>query len=163
MTVTIGEQGSGKSPVAKLYSLFSWLEKALMRHSLTAQYIMRYSRFRKTYAAYNHLDSYFRPETKLRFKGFHYLFEYLGEQLHIMEINPEKTFFSISKVMYVPAERNILGSVDHPSQLKGLENRFLPVICRARCCLPLRGSGCRWHIRWSAGLLPRFCCHAGRK
>ena len=122
MTVTIGEQGSGKSTVAKLYSLFSWLEKALMRHSLTPQYIMRYSRFRKTYAAYNHLESYFRPETELRFNGFHYRFEYLKEQLQIVEINPEETFFSISKVMYVPAERNILGSVDHPSQLKGLEN-----------------------------------------
>lgn len=31
VTLFIGDQGSGKSTVAKLYSTLSWLEKALMR------------------------------------------------------------------------------------------------------------------------------------
>ena len=58
-TVLIGEQGSGKSTIAKLYALFTWLEKALARHSITEKYLKQYSRFRKTYCAYNHMDGYF--------------------------------------------------------------------------------------------------------
>ena len=30
-TIFIGDQGSGKSTIVKLYSTFSWLEKALYR------------------------------------------------------------------------------------------------------------------------------------
>lgn len=45
VTVLIGRQGSGKSTVAKLYSVFSWLEKSLMRHSLTEAHITQYHRF----------------------------------------------------------------------------------------------------------------------
>lgn len=40
ITVLIGQQGSGKSTIAKLYSLFVWMEKSLMRHSLTKKYII---------------------------------------------------------------------------------------------------------------------------
>ena len=39
-TVLIGRQGSGKSTIAKLYSLFVWMEKSLLRHSLTQNYII---------------------------------------------------------------------------------------------------------------------------
>lgn len=40
ITVLIDRQGSGKSTIAKLYSLFVWMEKSLMRHSLTKKYII---------------------------------------------------------------------------------------------------------------------------
>ena len=40
ITVLIGRQGSGKSTIAELYSLFVWMEKSLMRHSLTKKYII---------------------------------------------------------------------------------------------------------------------------
>ena len=120
ITVLIGEQGAGKSCIAKLYSLFSWLEKALMRRMLTIKDVVRYARFRKIYAAYNNLDSYFKQTTMLRFEGFHYVFLYTNETLEIKEKVMENDSFSIAKVMYVPAERNVLGGVDHPARLKGL-------------------------------------------
>ena len=120
ITVMIGEQGAGKSCIVKLYSLFSWLEKALMRRMLTIKDVVRYARFRKIYAAYNNLDSYFKQTTMLRFEGFHYVFLYTNETLEIKEKVMENDSFSIAKVMYVPAERNVLGGVDHPARLKGL-------------------------------------------
>ena len=40
ITVLIDRQGSGKSTIAKLYSLFVWMEKSLMRHSLTKKYVI---------------------------------------------------------------------------------------------------------------------------
>lgn len=118
VTVLIGRQGSGKSTVAKLYSLFTWMEKSLLRHSLTEKNVTQYARFRKKYCAYNNMDGYFTDATILRFIGFHYTFLYENGVLQIEE--REHDVFNISKVMYVPAERGILGSVDHPSQLKGL-------------------------------------------
>ena len=129
ITVMIGEQGSGKSTVAKLYALFTWLEKALMRHSLTIQNVTGYSRFRKTYCAYNNINDYFKPDTELYFSGIHYYFAYKGDQLEITETDSaQNDTFSISKVMYIPAERNILGSTDHPSRLKGLGGAMMTLL-----------------------------------
>lgn len=121
VTILTGRQGAGKSTVAKLYALFTWLEKALMRRSLTIKYITQYNRFRKQYCAYNNIDNYFTDTTVLKFIGSHYSFSYRDKKLNINNIeNLDETAFYISKVMYVPAERSILGSIDHPSQLKGL-------------------------------------------
>lgn len=125
ITVMIGEQGVGKSSVAKLYSLFSWLEKSLMRHVVTVNYVTQHSRFRKKYAAYNNMDGYFRPDTVLRFEGFHYVFSYEDEVLQVSEKPQSSDTIHIAKVMYIPAERNILGSVDHPSKLKGLSEPLM--------------------------------------
>ena len=48
-TVLIGKQGSGKSTIAKLYSMFTWLEKGLARRITSEKYITQYSRFQKIY------------------------------------------------------------------------------------------------------------------
>ena len=120
ITVLIGEQGSGKSTIAKLYALFTWLEKSLARHSVTEKYLKLYSRFRKTFCTYNRLDGYFNEATELRFEGLHYIFAYDQNGLQISEIKRDDESFTLSKVMYVPAERIVLGCVDHPSNMRGL-------------------------------------------
>lgn len=120
ITVLIGEQGSGKSTIAKLYALFTWLEKALARRSITEKYLKQYFRFRKTYCAYYHMDGYFTDCTELRFEGLHYIFEYREDELNVEKNKRVDDSYFMSKVMYVPAERIILGCVDHPSGLKGL-------------------------------------------
>ena len=40
-TVVIGTQGTGKSSLAKLFSMFSWLEKSLGGHDITEARITR--------------------------------------------------------------------------------------------------------------------------
>ncbi len=117
VTVLIGRQGSGKSTIAKLYSLFSWLEKSLMRHSLTKANITH--RFRTTYCAFNNMSDYFKDDTILHFNGTHFQFRYENASLRV-EATDNNDTFNISKVMYIPAERSILGSTDHPYSLKGL-------------------------------------------
>ncbi|MBL4649786.1 MAG: AAA family ATPase, partial [Aureispira sp.] len=44
VTLFIGNQGSGKSTIAKLFSTLSWLEKALVRKDFTENYITKYNR-----------------------------------------------------------------------------------------------------------------------
>ena len=38
-TVLIGKQGAGKSTIAKLYSMFTWLEKGLARRTVSDKYL----------------------------------------------------------------------------------------------------------------------------
>lgn len=119
-TVFIGEQGAGKSTLAKLYALFTWLEKAITRHQIRIEEIENSSRFKKRYCTYNNIDSFFKQDTVLNFHGLHYEFSYNKGILKVSERKDNNDSFNIAKVMYVPAERNILGSVDHPSKLYGL-------------------------------------------
>ena len=55
VTLFIGNQGSGKSTIAKLISTFSWMEKALTRGDYKPKDFSDYNRFRKTYCAYHRL------------------------------------------------------------------------------------------------------------
>lgn len=120
-TVFVGPQGSGKSTIAKLYSLFLWLEKCLIRGTLTTKYVEQYSRFRKVYCGYHRLSSYFYDDTMIMFIGNSYRFVYSNSKLEIF-YNHETpdTPTDVVKVMYVPAERNFLSSLENLSGLKSL-------------------------------------------
>lgn len=118
-TVLIGEQGSGKSTIAKLFSMFLWLEKALMRKIVSVKYITQYSRFQKNYCSYHRLENYFSDKSYLRFQGLHYNFVYQEGQISI-ETKEDVDSFHVAKVMYVPAERNFLSSIDNTNKLKEL-------------------------------------------
>lgn len=118
-TVLIGKQGSGKSTVAKLYSLFTWMEKGLARRVTSEKYITQYSRFQKIYCAYHRLESYFKIETVIRFYGLHYNFFYENEKFRVEEKGLPDSY-KVAKVMYVPAERNFLSTADDTDSLKSL-------------------------------------------
>lgn len=116
-TVLIGGQGTGKSTVAKVFSLFTWLEKALIRHIYTEKQIQQNSFGNKFFNKYYHIDNYYRPETVLEYDGLHYQFTYADGKLGI--IQKQNQGVEVAKVMYVPAERNILSAVDKPSNMSG--------------------------------------------
>ena len=59
VTLFIGNQGSGKSTVAKLISTFTWIEKVLVRGDYDIKNFTNYNRFRKIYCAYHRLENYF--------------------------------------------------------------------------------------------------------
>ena len=59
VTMFIGNQGSGKSTVAKLISTFSWMEKALYRGDYPPGYFETYDRFRKNFLTFHRIENYF--------------------------------------------------------------------------------------------------------
>lgn len=118
-TVLIGKHGSGKSTIAKLFSLFTWLEKSLVRHILSPKYIMQYSRFKNKYCEFHKISSYFKPDSYIFYNGAHYLFTYDNEKFDIV-LKDDNEDFNVSKVMYVPAERNFLSATDNSFSLKRL-------------------------------------------
>ena len=117
-TFFVGPQGAGKSTIAKLYSMFMWLEKSLIRGMLKINYIEQYSRFQKAYCGYHRLSSYFYDDTVIRFIGKSYMFVYENRRLTITPFDMSST--DVAKVMYVPSERNFLSSLDNLSGLKSL-------------------------------------------
>ena len=118
ITVFIGNQGSGKSTIAKLFSTLSWLEKALMRRDFTEDYITKCNRFQKKYLAYQNIHNYLSDESYIEYIGDAYHLTYAEGQLHVNNIGRDE--YSFPKIMYVPAERNLVSSVERLEKVKNL-------------------------------------------
>lgn len=58
VTLFIGDQGTGKSCVAKLFSTFKWLEKVLSQKKYKLSYFEQYNRFKTKLCAYHRIDSF---------------------------------------------------------------------------------------------------------
>lgn len=118
VTIFIGNQGSGKSTIAKIYSTMSWIEKALVRGDFTSSYLSQYNRFKKQ-LDYQHISNYLNADSEIEYIGKAYHFKYADSKLEITE-NQQNIAYDFPKIMYVPAERNFVSSVDRPDLLKRL-------------------------------------------
>lgn len=56
-TIFIGNQGSGRSTIAKLISTFLWIEKALVRGDLNQKILEKKNKFKNQFLAYHRLES----------------------------------------------------------------------------------------------------------
>lgn len=117
ITVFIGNQGTGKSSVAKLRSTMAWLEKALTRGDFKEKDLTIYNRFKK-HCEYQKIHTYFKDSTVIEYIGKAYSFRYVEGNISV-EKNPNREYL-FPKIMYVPAERNFVSAVDKPSLLKKL-------------------------------------------
>ncbi len=121
VTFFIGNQGSGKSSIAKLISTFSWMEKALIRGDFQEKHFTDHNRFRKTYCAYHRIENYFFNEkgediAEIEYEGQEYAFTYQNGKLTIKKLT--NTQGELTQVMYIPAERNLVSSSKNAKQFK---------------------------------------------
>lgn len=117
VTVFIGDQGSGKSTIAKLISTLSWLEKDMVRGISTKQDVNTFKRFQRM-LRYQRIDGYLKPESEIEYEGSAIRFSFNGGGLDVKWIL--QTEYLMPKIMYVPAERNFLAVVDRADKLKNL-------------------------------------------
>lgn len=115
VTLLIGNQGSGKSTVAKLISTFTWIEKALNRGDYTIKSLERKSKFKNTFLTYHRIENYLKPETRIEYIGDSYKFLFADGSLHITKT---KAASELPQIMYVPAERNFLTYIETFKELK---------------------------------------------
>lgn len=118
VTVFIGNQGSGKSTVAKLISTLSWMEKAINRGDIIIP--SNFIAFKK-YFEYQRIHNYFQHNTEI---------EYIGDKITLKFNKKEKPFpilkvfdnpdYIVPKIMYVPSERNFLSTIKNAYGLKNL-------------------------------------------
>jgi len=115
LTVFIGDQGSGKSTIAKLISTFLWLEKKLVRGDFTSSELD--SKAFQSYLAYQQIDDYLKDNSEIDFIGDRFVFEYKNKKLSVKE-NKDSEYYR-PKIMYVPSER-IFCSAVNPFNVKDL-------------------------------------------
>jgi predicted ATPase len=118
VTLFIGNQGSGKSTVAKLISTFIWIEKALVRGDYEKKWFERkgINRFKSQFLPYHRLDSYLNTDSSIEYQGEAYSIKYQNESLTISETSTVS--YSLPQIMYVPAERNFLTYIKGAKELK---------------------------------------------
>lgn len=120
VTVFIGNQGSGKSTVAKLISTFTWIEKALVRGDYNKKWFERKNKVKNQYLNYHRLENYFKTsgidQTEIEYEGEAYSIAYKNGSLTIKEMHDKE--YPLPQIMYVPAERNFITYVKTPKELK---------------------------------------------
>lgn len=120
VTVFIGNQGSGKSTVAKLISTLSWLEKSLFRENSSKGEVKRKSKFQNYYCEYQNLKNYFHSNSEIEYEGDAFNFQYKEGRLNIQDNRNTRHEYAVPKIMYVPAERNFVSAVSQPDKLRNL-------------------------------------------
>lgn len=117
VTVFIGNQGSGKSTVAKLISLLIWIEKAMVKGTIRQDELNTNNRFVKE-LAYQRIDKYLKPNTQIEYEGQAFTIKY--ENGIFGAKKSDNNGYLLPKIMYAPAERTFLSVVDRPDKLKNL-------------------------------------------
>ncbi|WP_416864336.1 MAG: AAA family ATPase [Imperialibacter sp.] len=118
VTVFIGNQGSGKSTIAKVISTLTWLEKALHRGDVDGDHLS-HNKFYELFR-YQRIQNYFRDDTIIEYRGEAVDIYYsAANDWPIIEYK-ETQHFSVPKIMYIPAERNFLSVVKNAYGVKNL-------------------------------------------
>jgi len=123
VTVFIGNQGAGKSTVAKVISTLTWLEKAINRGDIDIGK-MSFNIFNKFFN-YQKIDNYLSKRTYIEYFGDKYHILYDRTQKHPIITEVKNKTYIVPKIMYVPSERNFLSAISDAFDVKGLpENLF---------------------------------------
>ena len=113
--ILIGNQGSGKSTIAKLISTFMWMEKTLNRGDHDIKYFERKSKFKNRFLTYHRIENYLKENTQIDYIGDSYEFHYEGGNLKVLKRCDSDM---LPQIMYVPAERNFLTYIESFKELK---------------------------------------------
>lgn len=81
--------------------------------------LKKHNRFLKQ-LTYQKIQNYLRPETQIDYVGKAFTFNYLNGKFDAKR--SKENGYHLPKIMYAPAERNFLSSVDRPDKLKNLPN-----------------------------------------
>lgn len=124
VTVFIGNQGSGKSTVAKLISTFTWLEKKMVRGDYLEKWMIghgdkRMNPFLKYHRIENYLKSGVIDCSEIQYAGDAYSTVYTKDGLCSSFPDPGKDKpYPLPQIMYVPAERSFIAYVKTAKELK---------------------------------------------
>lgn len=121
VSVFIGNQGSGKSTIAKLISSFMWLEKAIIRGDINKP--VSHQGFIDL-IEFHRLQNYLETNTEIEYEGATYNLKLVGNPNSIKKSIEARLLndksIKLPKIMYVPAERNFLSSIENINKVSNL-------------------------------------------
>ncbi|MBR5982978.1 MAG: ATP-binding protein [Bacteroidales bacterium] len=108
VTIFIGKQASGKSTIAKLISIFSWLEKKLIRDGSPSSIEMPTVAF-ENLCKQQETKEYFHSDTKISYNGNAYTYKYDRKE-NIFTAKKSDTYdnYILPKIQYITSARNLL-------------------------------------------------------
>ena len=109
INVFMGPQSCGKSTIAKIISFCLWVEKnvCLFRDTLDIEL-----NFQKTLEDYHQLHGYFNDDSYIQYQSEYVIIQYAYQQkmtiVHPLDLKLLTLDYKRSKIIYVPAERNLI-------------------------------------------------------
>lgn len=122
VTVFIGNQGSGKSTVAKVISALTWLEKAINRGDIDKGKLS-FHMF-KNFFNYQKIDNYFSNKTYIEYVGEKYQILCDSSMQYPVVTEVKSKTYIVPKIMYIPSERNFLSTISDAFNVKGLPDNL---------------------------------------
>ncbi|EKB57362.1 AAA family ATPase [Bergeyella zoohelcum] len=125
-TIFIGNQGSGKSTIAKLISTFTWMEKAYYRGDYDNKWFSRKNKLKNQFLNYHRLENYLiekngKTISEIEYEGDACRITFKNDILNIEKLDKK---YALPQVMYVPAERNFIAYVRTAKELKVSSDSF---------------------------------------
>lgn len=125
VTVFCGEQATGKSTVAKIYSIMSWIEKTLVKNDIKDSFSEKQDIVTVNYKFFldcchwQKIHEYFSPDTLIQYEGTAYRIKYENKDFFYERAETYSNYIR-PKIMYVPAERNLLAALEEAEKMKYL-------------------------------------------
>lgn len=118
LMIFIGGQGSGKSSIVKLISTLTWIEKALVKGTISIDNVTQNDAFKKEWCEWQSIQNYFKTESYIEYNGNYIQFKYHTDLVEIVMNKVDN--YKIPKITYIPAERNFLGVLEELENIKSL-------------------------------------------
>ena len=114
LTIFVGNQGAGKSTIAKLFASFVWLEKALIIGKLSKKEVETQA-FIKYLLSYHKIYSFLYDDSIIEYRSEYYYIQIREKRIKIKVIH--ETEFNRPQIQYIPSERNLVAVIDRFAQL----------------------------------------------
>lgn len=151
VTVFIGDQGTGKSTLAKIISTFTWIEKALTRGDYPKEYFNCQTIYR--YLDYHNILNYvtkydlrgdfgddfvtrellLHKNTTIEYQGESYYIHLNGYEVNIKKMDGGK--YHLPKIMYMPSERTFLSYIEGSRRYRGVSKALVELSIEFRRAL----------------------------
>ncbi len=135
-TIFIGDQGTGKSTLAKLLSTFSWAEKSFVRRNNDPS-TFTVDKLQTLFANQNLPMGYITENTELEFRGQVYTISVSRKKVKVLFRGDSS--YVCPQIMYFPSERNILSVMDNPWEAKGLPEMVYQLATEYQNAMKRRG------------------------